>query len=214
MIYSFNQTKGRGREDRIWVDFKNKNLALSLLFAKDILSNNGWYIAAMSLSLIDLLKTDFGINNSWIKWPNDIYIDDKKIAGILAETIWKNQKLKKLIIGIGININLTKDDIKSVDKKATSLFLETGRKASNKKFFKSYLFYLSKYFNILLSKNGIIEIKNQWIKNCDIINKKIQWKNFDKILTGRAINIDNQGFLELEIENKIVKAVSGEIKIL
>lgn len=134
LVYSFNQTKGRGREDKIWVDFKNKNLALSFLFTKNILPGNVWYIAATSLSMLDLLKIETGIRNPWIKWPNDIYINDKKIAGILAETVWENQNIAKLIIGIGININLTLDDIKSIDKEATSTFIETGKQIQVKKF--------------------------------------------------------------------------------
>jgi BirA family transcriptional regulator, biotin operon repressor / biotin---[acetyl-CoA-carboxylase] ligase len=214
ILYTFNQTKGRGRENRNWINFSNKDLALSIgLKPQVVFQQNVWYISLISLSLIDVFKK-LKIKNSWIKWPNDVYIENKKIAGILSESIWKNNSLSKFIIGIGININSCENDLKMItDKKTTSIFLETGKEVHLNDFVKMFIDSLSKWF-LLFEKNKIERIKKEWIKYCNIINKKVEWKSNEKKTIGIISDIDKDGFLYLKTENETIKIICGEISIL
>ncbi len=210
IVYTFNQTKGRGRDQKAWKDYKDKNIAISfLLKPKKIFNNNTWYIAATALALIDILKK-FHIKNSWIKWPNDIYIKNDKLAGILAESVWLSDRLTKLIIGIGININCTKEELSSLENRATSLFIQKGKTFDMNDFFNLYREQLSKWL-LILEKEGIFKIRKRWLKYCKIINKKVDWIKDGNKINGKIINIDADGGLLLKTKTGFEKIISGEV---
>ncbi len=214
IVYTFNQAKGRGRGQKEWLGFNNKDLAISILFKPNININNSiWYIAACSLALIKVLDR-LNIKNTWIKWPNDIYIKNDKLAGVLAESIWHEDKLDRLIVGIGININSEKEDLAALDKKAVSLFITSKKKYNLYDFFCIYKNELSKWFYLLIEKKNIFKIRNCWLKKCKIINKNVEWINNDKIIKGKIIKIELDGTLLLKTNDKIFKITSGEIKLV
>lgn len=103
------QTSGRGQQSNTWHSEPNQNLLCSILLSPDFLKIPDQFILsqAVALSVIDTL-TDLLPNHPFqIKWPNDIYINHKKIAGILIETYTGQTTLQHTIIGIGLNINQT-----------------------------------------------------------------------------------------------------------
>lgn len=214
LLYTFNQTKGRGRENREWLNFKDKNLALSVLFVPQYsVENFLWHIAVFSLSLIDTLKEE-SVENGWIKWPNDVYVGDKKISGVLAESVWNNGVMEKLIVGVGVNINSDSVDLSVIDKKATSLYLETKKIVEPEKFTAKYIEKLEKYFDIFFSDNGKAEIRKKWIENNKILGKRTEWIIWDKKYRGTVVDIDSDGYL---IHNDGVisrKVISGDIFLI
>ena len=212
IIYTYNQTKGRGRDQKKWIDFKDQNLAISFLIKPDIIVNNNiWYIAASSLALIDIIKK-MKISGYWIKWPNDIYIEKSKIAGILAESIWQSNRINKLIIGIGINVNCTSSDLSVLKNDATSFYILSGTKPDLKDFFNKYNKELSKWLTVLLcKKNGMIKVKKNWLKYCKILNKEVEWRTRDIKKSGRIVKIEDDGTIILRTEEKDEKVISGEI---
>ncbi|HOV13153.1 MAG TPA: biotin--[acetyl-CoA-carboxylase] ligase [Spirochaetota bacterium] len=214
LVYTFDQTQGRGRENRKWLNFKDKNLALSVLFRpnKKVL-NFLWYIAVNSLALIKLLE-EYGVKNSFIKWPNDIYIEDKKIAGILAESVWIGENVDKVIVGIGVNVNSTIDDVNSIDKKATSVLIETGNIIDLKDFTEKYISKLGEYFNIFLNEEKVEYIKREWLEKNNIIGKMVKWIFNGTEIFGTAIGIDGDGFLLLQTNNEVIKILSGDVVLI
>lgn len=215
VVYSFNQTMGRGRNNKKWTDFKNKNIACSFVINDLYNINTIWFIASSSIALIELLKV-FKIQNAWIKWPNDVYVEDKKLSGILAESKFAQGKIKKIIVGIGINVNCTRDDLSILDNKATSIFIETDRETNIEYFFNKYKSFLEKWLHILLDKKNISKIKSNWLKHCKIIGKNVKWLNNDTSIAGKVIDINNEGFIIFKQENdgNIIKINSGEISLL
>ena len=102
-VSATSQSSGRGRNNRTWLDDGN-NLLFSLLIKNDYLMDSYKILSILSAySIIEVLET-YGINNLSIKWPNDVYVDDNKICGILLESVSK-EKLECLIIGVGLNVN-------------------------------------------------------------------------------------------------------------
>ena len=105
IFWTDDQTKGKGRGKNVWMSEKGKNLMFSMIVHPFFLRiEHNFYLSKMiSLALIDFFKKY--INNVRIKWPNDIYVDDKKIAGILIVNKILVDKIQNSILGVGININ-------------------------------------------------------------------------------------------------------------
>ncbi|HRX11989.1 MAG TPA: biotin--[acetyl-CoA-carboxylase] ligase [Draconibacterium sp.] len=99
------QNKGKGQQGNSWESEPGKNLLASIILFPDFLSaSKQFYLSKIaSLSIVDFLKSE--TNGITIKWPNDIYIQNKKVAGILIENAVKGQNLSSSIIGIGLNLN-------------------------------------------------------------------------------------------------------------
>jgi BirA family biotin operon repressor/biotin-[acetyl-CoA-carboxylase] ligase len=124
-VTSLEQTAGRGRFSRKWLSPKGQNIYTTLFFCLPLESP---YIAnlgqVLSLSCIDVLKKK-GFYPQ-IKWPNDILLEGKKIAGILCETVLFEDRIG-IILGIGININMSQELLETIDQPATSLAQLSGQ---------------------------------------------------------------------------------------
>ncbi len=213
ILYTFNQTAGRGRENRSWITEENKNLSLSLLLHPEKYVSPIWLIATMSLSLTKILKK-YKIKNNWIKWPNDIYIKNGKLAGVLAESEWQNGKISRIIIGIGININNNETDFEKIEKRATSISLETKKNIDLNKFTREYIKNIKKQLDILNSKGGVEIIKKEYFIEANIINKSASWQNGEDIAKGKVLNIKDDGIVIFERDNgELIEIISGDLKI-
>lgn len=105
VVLAQHQKKGKGQQGNSWESEAGKNLLASIILFPDFLSAaKQFYLSKVaSLAIVDFLKTE--TNGITIKWPNDIYFEHKKIAGILIENSIKGQNLSSSIIGIGLNLN-------------------------------------------------------------------------------------------------------------
>lgn len=126
VVWAAHQTAGRGREDRSWHDQPGSALIFSVLMRlkTDEASCLGRFSALGALSLIDLLKSEYDLKAK-VKWPNDVFLNGKKVSGILCEIHWKGAKPEAMVLGVGIN--LTDHAFKSVGdlrSPATSLEAE------------------------------------------------------------------------------------------
>ncbi len=106
-LYTNYQTLGKGQRENTWQSEAGKNLLVSFLVdsIKEI-QLLPYLNKCMALSLVEVLKS-FEVKNISIKWPNDIYIEDKKIAGILIENVIEGKSIKYCVLGVGLNINQT-----------------------------------------------------------------------------------------------------------
>ena len=106
IVIARHQTNGRGQRNNIWISSAGKNLtATVILGAHDLEGKSAWEISmSVTLALRDLISRETK-QDCFVKWPNDIIIEDKKIAGILIENIWSGDAMKHSIIGIGINLH-------------------------------------------------------------------------------------------------------------
>jgi BirA family transcriptional regulator, biotin operon repressor / biotin---[acetyl-CoA-carboxylase] ligase len=124
MVIADEQTEGRGQRGNHWESSTGENLTFSFIIYPDFLELTNQFMLSkiIALALFDLL---IGYNeNVKIKWPNDIYIGKKKIAGILLENVIKGTKISNTIVGIGLNIN--QKIFPEALPFASSLSLETG----------------------------------------------------------------------------------------
>jgi len=110
VVVTKNQTAGKGMEGNTWHSEPGKNLTLSVFLKPVFLPPEKQFVLnkAMALAVADFVQSQLPNKNVTIKWPNDIYIDDKKTAGLLISNSIKGNKLENVIVGIGININQMK----------------------------------------------------------------------------------------------------------
>lgn len=211
-IITKRQTAGRGRLNRSWVDLGENNLFLSIVLKpsetfNEIYPNITQYL---SVALCRVLET-YGLKTQ-IKWPNDVLIDGKKIAGILSETVMQGQKLKGIVLGIGVNLNSTQEKIDKIpDKIATSLNIETGKIIDTDEFLDKLLTeFFANYDKFL--KKGFLYIKYDYINRNCFLNKNLRVQVFNKIKTGLAKEItDNGELVLLTEENKETVLTIGDI---
>jgi len=111
LIYTFEQEKGRGQRGNSWESEPNKNVTLSLVLTPNFLSPQDQFlltkITALAVAdlMAEILQNHPAFHQVRIKWPNDIYVNDKKIAGILIENYLRETTIQQAIVGVGINVN-------------------------------------------------------------------------------------------------------------
>jgi len=148
------QTEGHGQFERKWYSTAQNggNIYISIVLKPENiehlneLTRYTSYIGAKTLE-------EYGVKPKF-KFPNDILIEGKKIAGILAESVFIGSEFKGVIVGIGINLNLTKDDVRHIDIPATSLFLETGRNIDKDSFLEKLIANFKREYDEFL-ENGL-----------------------------------------------------------
>lgn len=133
------QNKGHGQYERSWFssDKNGGNIYISIVLKPDNISHIDEFTRYIALMASRTLEK-YGLKPTF-KYPNDILIDGKKIAGFLAESEFIGQKLKGIVMGAGINLNLTQEEIKNIDIAATSIFLETGKNIDKDEFLNRFL---------------------------------------------------------------------------
>lgn len=205
------QTHGKGQRSSIWKSEKGLNLLISIYFDSSFLnSENIFFLSkAVALAIRVCIEKIIGIKVS-IKWPNDILINGSKIAGVLIENQWKNEKLSSSIIGIGINVN----QVVFSEENVVSLKNLTSRFYNLNSILKSLCSSLDSQFTRLRNFE-FLEIDRQY--HSFLFNYN-QWYNYEKNkinFKGRLIKVDSFGKMVLELENGDKKSFDiKEVSIL
>lgn len=212
VISSRRQTAGRGRLNRSWLDLGDGNLFVSIVLKPSEVFNKNFVNLTQFLSVC-IAKTieSYGLKTE-IKWPNDVNINGKKIAGILSETVMQGAKLKGIILGFGINVTADSDDVKKVaDKEVTSLSIELGSNAPEKSDFLTNLLncFFGDYNKFM--EEGFCFIKHDYLSRVNFIGKEISVKLPNEIKCGFAESIDDDGALHLKENKEVFVLTIGDI---
>lgn len=162
VVYTDHQTKGKGQRGAVWMSKLGQNLTLSVILKPGFLSRNDtFYLSKISaLAVYDVL-TDIFTTSQYdikIKWPNDILINHKKVAGILIENSFATNALQYSVIGIGINVNQEQFD--EFERIATSLHLIAGKTFDKMEVMKQVCGKLEKwYLKLKEGKTDLIDKK-------------------------------------------------------
>jgi len=212
VISAERQTSGRGRFDRTWVDLGDSNIFMSIVLKPSqnfdcIYTNITQYLSVVLCNVIE----QYGITAE-IKWPNDVLVGGKKIAGILSETVMQGSNFKGLVLGIGINLNSKISDLKTIkDKDATSLNIELSIESVNKeKFLNKLLEEFFKNYDEFLKK-GFTLIRNEYLSRACFLNKEVSVMVFNNRKSGIAKDINASGELVLENDKKEFVLTMGDI---
>lgn len=207
IVLSDKQKNGRGRLNRQWISNSKDNIYTSIVLkpqgsADNLpLTNITQY---MSVKLCELLK-EYNINAN-IKWPNDILVNGKKIAGILCEASFTESNLNGVVLGFGINTNFDPSKNENIDKPVTSIYNETGFVIDKLDFLKKLLDLFFFDYELFI-KQKFKFIKNKYIKFFPYIDEEASINDSDSITIGKIKNISDDGALILQMSN-------GEEKII
>ncbi len=209
VVIAEKQTRGRGQKNRRWESGDNNNLFLSFVLHVNPEKFNNLTLISPLLGL-SLIKTfnQFGINDAKIKWPNDILVNKKKIAGILCESTVLDD-IRIIVAGIGINLYGKPSGFsEEIRNNVETLENLTGIKHEKQQFINKLISELNNLIEDI-KNNHISYLIYEWEKNCHCKDKEISIKKGDKILTGILEGISQQGELIINCEGCMVYIDSG-----
>lgn len=165
-----HQTKGRGQYERNWESSPAQNLTFTLAFKPAQPERLHVLTLTCARAAVELMEKETA-KTAQIKWPNDLILGNKKVAGLLTETIFSGNSLDRVLIGVGFNVNQEKFN-ESLESKATSLRIENGRSFGREQLLADYLGLIEFYYGrwhkneteLLKSINQKIIGYGQWIK--------------------------------------------------
>ena len=200
IIYTNYQSAGRGRLQRKWNSNSGENIYASIVLKpskklKDVYANLTQYL---SLVLAEIFE-EYNLTPK-IKWPNDVRVNRKKISGILAESVIEKNELKGIVLGFGVNLNCTKDEMENIDQPATSLNLETGMKIDREIFLKKVIDKFCLRYNKFIEE-GFLLIREDYKKRAEFLNMPISVRVFDSEISGIAKDITDNGALKIIDKN-------------
>lgn len=209
------QTEGRGRFDRKWISDKPENIYISFVLKPAIkigenssLNNIPQYL---SVKLCEVLET-YGVNPV-IKWPNDVLIENKKIAGILAQTSIRGNSFQGLVLGIGVNLNFEKEEMEKIDRPATSLNLVLDKKTDRDKILENLLNGFFENYDEFLNK-GFDLIKHDYTKRAYFLGNTITVNTYNTEVRGLAKKIADDGSLVIIPQNSSEEIIINVGEIL
>lgn len=213
VVVAEHQTNGRGQRGSNWLIEPSKNLTFSVLYRNSFKTNTNLFTLniIVAISVIEGLQTDSNLKY-FIKWPNDILSDNKKIAGILIENNIKSQSELQSIIGIGINVN--QENFENLPQ-ASSLFLLERKKKDKDLLLKNIVNRLE--YNLIKFIDS--EETYFWQKYHDNLYKKDIVSSFESAygqrFVGKIINVTSEGKLKVQLEDDLeVDFDVKEVKML
>lgn len=215
VILSEGQSHGKGRMGRTWVSPKNVNIYISILLRPDISPQFAPAMTMMSAISTARAITEVTGLETTIKWPNDILIDKKKVSGILTEMNAEQERINYIVAGIGINVNMKKQDFPDdLRMPATSLAECLGKRVDRIELLLTLIKILEQDYEEL-KNGGIKSIFRRWRKGCDILKRRIKVSLPGEEITGVAEDLTPEGGLIMRLdggEKRIIYA--GDVSIL
>lgn len=207
VVVADSQTHGRGRLGRSWFAEPGMNLLISVLFRPAVpfarLPQLSLVAAVASAETIrDLAGLDVGI-----RWPNDVLVGERKVAGILAESASGDGEVACVVVGIGVNVNQTgfPEEIRT---RATSLAIETGGPLDREGLLGALLESLDRWYQIFL-ESGFLPPRAAWRRFSVTLGQEVNTSG----VTGTALDMDEEGALVVLTESgSKVRVLCGELQ--
>jgi len=196
VIVADRQTRGRGRMGRSWRTGAG-DLAASIVLKPASTEHIGNLTQYMAVVLCRTFAP-YGVK-AGIKWPNDVLVDGRKLAGILGEASFSGTTFKGMVVGIGVNLNMDREEIERIDKPATSLNLLRGAPVDRDSFLEDLLGrFFGDYPRFL--ETGFPLIRGEFIEKDVLIGREINLQSAGSRIKGKVLDVSMEGFLLLECE--------------
>jgi len=213
-IIAEKQTGGKGRSGRKWISPKGGIWLSLILYPKFDITVTTLFPIASALALSKAIEKTFKISPE-LKWPNDITLKGKKLAGMLVDVSLESNKIEKLILGVGINFEV---NVKQIEKtlKQTPNFYGVASLADQKnniskiQLTQTFFSELEKIYESL-NKKEIKKIILEWTKRSSTIGKTVEIDTINGKIKGKAIKIDDDGALVVSNNNKTDRIIAGDI---
>ena len=213
IVISKKQTGGRGRMKRKWKSPVGGIWMSIIVHPKFDVKYITLIPIATSIALCIAIEKTLKINTK-LKWPNDITLKGKKVAGVLTDASITSNHIESVVLGIGINFKINPNELESSIKKTPNFYGVTTLVKKNESMvplIKQFLYELENVLKLINSAQ-IKKIRNEWTKRSSTIGKNISIVTNDGHVRGRALKIDNDGGLVISKGKKTERVLVGDVK--
>ena len=215
VIVAEEQTGGKGRLERDFFSPKRKGILFSLILRPNCLPKDAPKFTLLAAVALVKAMEKFNLRAK-IKWPNDIMFDGRKVVGILTEMSAEIGRVNYIVIGIGINANIRREEFpKNIRNIAASLYEMNGNeKISRINFFRAVLEECDELYREVIS-GGFEKIFELWRKYNITLGREVKVISAEsgEIFFGKAIDIDEEGALIIEVDGGRKKVYAGDVSI-
>jgi BirA family biotin operon repressor/biotin-[acetyl-CoA-carboxylase] ligase len=214
VVVAERQTDGRGRRGRTWVTAPGRNVAFSVVLRPTDLppSRAPELTLVASLAICDALRRS-GVE-AGIKWPNDLLVDGRKIAGILTELAAEPDQVHWVVVGVGVNVNAREEDFSpELRPHATSVLLERGQPAPRALFLAACLTLLEEWFD-RHAEEGFEPIREAWKARSVTLGREVVVQLDGREVVGVAEDLDATGALLVRTADGLERITSGDVALL
>lgn len=215
VLIAESQMAGKGRMQRVWYSPPGANIYTSIILRPMFEAPRAPQISiAAGVAVAEILE-DYCPGKVRLKWPNDVLIEGKKICGILAQMKMSGGDIDFIVVGIGMNINLSYEQFpKDIQKIATSLSIETGREISRADLIIHLYENVAKWYREL-AQYGFDPVREKWLSLSCMIGQPVSVMFQDERVSGRAVGLSEDGSLVLLTNQNETRLVSaGDATIL
>lgn len=212
IVIAESQTQGRGRLGRRWESPPLSNLYLSIVLRPGLPPKHAPQITlAAAVALVETVGS-FLPRPPVIKWPNDILIDGKKLAGILTEAACDTECVQYVILGIGLNLNYRAETMpETLRQRATSMADMAGENLSRETVLVRLIHDLDRCYGEL-EESGFAALRPRWEAHFGLRGRRVRVELGDQTIIGRAQGIDHEGALIVETDDEQRRSIiAGDV---
>lgn len=209
VVFAESQTQGRGRLGRKWMSPARKGLWFSVLLRPELRPQEATQLTvASATALRNAIEQQTGLKTE-IKWPNDILISGKKVAGILTELSAELDRVKYVLVGIGVDVNLNAPDFpEALRGQASSLKIELGKSVSRVELAAEILGELDRVYRRILA-GQFAAVAGDWEQHCATLGQRLVIRLGERRVCGRAEALGEDGALLLRTEHGHLERIVG-----
>lgn len=212
VILADSQTQGKGRRGRTWYSEEKVGIYISILLKPSLPPEEISQITLVAGVTLVQAVNEFSRARAYLKWPNDIILNGKKVAGILTENHKKNIH-SGIILGIGINVNHSHFPV-SLQHIATSMAMENGEIFERLPLITFLINHLDQEYRCFLDE-GLSPIVDHWNLNSDMFGKRISITYGTQMFSGTAMKLNDRGHLVMLMDTgEEIDFDSGEVTLL
>lgn len=214
IVISEQQTHGRGRQNRKWFSPRG-GIWLSVLLKPNFeISQASLFPMLTSLALAISIEKVLKLKPK-LKWPNDLTLNNKKVAGVLVDASVESNQIDYLVIGVGINFKIQPSTISKIAKNSGNFYgiatlVKKKEKADPILLLQAFLYELEQLYSKLVAGN-LHRIKNEWEKRSSTIGRKVKISAPSGEIKGKATGIDDDGALLISSKGKTRRLLVGDI---
>lgn len=205
------QTAGKGRRGRSWVSPAHKNLSMSVILKPEISPARAPEVTLVAAVALAETLNEAGAQ-AQIKWPNDVQLEGRKVAGILTELSADTERVHFVVLGIGVNLNTEPGDFPDdLRELATSVSIMRGQPVPRALFTAALLTKLETWLDAW-QEDGFGAVRERWKALSSILGKDVLVRSDSKELRGVAEDIDDAGALLLRVDGRIERVLAGDVE--
>ena len=214
VIIAEEQTKGRGRLGRHWHSAPVSGAYLSILLRPPFAPDKAPGVSLLTgLALVECLQS-YCPDKVQIKWPNDVYIDGRKVAGILTELSADSDRIHHLVVGMGININQTDSDFPAeISYLATSVSIACGREINRVELVRRFLQHFESEY-VSFCSDGLAGCIDRLRGYSYLNGRQVTLVSGNRTIEGKAIGIGPDGALLVERDGETMAITCGEVTVV